>query len=68
MWWRDTTTLLLFVCLFVSDEEQYILIACDSKIEEEAIQNMVDAREVAHSEERVSRQKLWWKALASWNA
>ena len=43
--------------LFVSDQEQYILIACDSKIEEEAIQNRVYARDVAHSERRVSRKK-----------
>jgi len=43
--------------LFVSDQEQYILIACDSKIEEEAIQNRVYARDVAHSERCVSRKK-----------
>ena len=43
--------------MFVSDQEQYILIACDSKIEEEAIQNRVYASDVAHSEKRVSRKK-----------
>jgi len=61
------TTLTLFVCLFVSHQEQYILIACDSKIEE-AIQNRVDARDAAHSEKRVSRKTLSWKSWASWNA
>ena len=50
------TTLILFVCLFVSDQEQYILIACDSKIEEEAIQNRVYARDVAHSEACVTEK------------
>ena len=43
--------------MFVSDQEQYILIACDSKIEEEAIKNRVYARDVAHSERLVSRKK-----------
>jgi len=60
----------LFVCLFVSDQEQYILIACDSEIEEEedSIRNRVDARDIAHSEKRVSRKMVSWKARASWNA
>ena len=43
--------------MFVSDQEQYILIACDSKIEEEAIQNRVYASDVTHTVRSVCHGK-----------